>query len=452
MSRKDRKDRAGLTPTTIDLTASEVKGEPPEAATDTAAAAADPTPASDASPAERAPSAEGAREAAADAWRDADPVRAEAAMAQAVDSERDAPPVDGPPGAPSPPWPPKQRSGSGWRVWTLGLLASAAIGAGGLWWLAGQGAGGVDLAALKSRLDTAQERVETLTLELADTKSALSQISARLADSAEQQQQAMAALNQRIAAAAAGASDGVKVEIAGQRDAIARLDAAIGELKSAIAVASKGGDAGAAVAEAQMKLAELGARLDGLEQRLGEGLAKAGAATAAPKALSAALASLEAKLSEGAPFAAELAAARQAAPQLAALAALDSMAQGGVPTLDQLKGSFVDVAAAVNAAAEAPAAAPPQSLWETVTAKLSSVVKVRHRSAVEWPAAVAAASRQLADNDLAAAVATLSRPPDPPPAVSQWRQGAQARLEADAAIRNAMRDAVRLMSGTANGG
>jgi hypothetical protein len=451
MSRKDRKDRGGLKPTTIDLTASEVKGEPPEAATDTAGVAADPTPASDASPAERAPSAEGAREPAAEAWRDADPVRVEAAMAQAVDSERDAPPVDGPPGAPSPPSPPKQRSGSDWRVWTLGLLASAAIGAGGVWWLAGQGAASVDLAALESRLDTSQERLETLSREFADTKSALSQMSAGLADSAEQQQQAMAALNQRIAAAATGASDGVKAEIAGQRDAIARLDAAIGELKSAVAAASKGGDAGAAVAEAQMNLAELGARLDGLEQRLADALAQAGAAIAAPKALSAALGGLQTRVAEGAPFADELKAARAAAPQLAALTALEPLAATGAPTLDQLKASFAGAIAAVNAVS-APAAAPPQTWWDSVMAKLSGVVKVRHRSAVEWPEAVAAASTQLADNDLAAAVATLSRPSDPPPAVTDWRREAQARLAAEAALQDAMREAVRLMSGAANGG
>jgi len=87
-----------------------------------------------------------------------------------------------------------------------------------------------------------------------------------------------------------------------------------------------------------------------------------------------------------------------------------------------------------------------------VVSTLSSVIKVRHRRAVEWPDAVVAVSKQLADNDLAAAVATLSRPANPPPAVAGWLRSAQARLDADTALQAAMPDALRLISGTANGG
>jgi hypothetical protein len=168
--------------------------------------------------------------------------------------------------------------------------------------------------------------------------------------------------------------------------------------------------------------------------------------------LTAALAELEVKITQGAPFTAELNATRAAAPQIAALAALEPISAAGAPTLDQLKTSFAAVTAAVSAPEEVPAASGPQTMWDSVLAKLSSVVKVRHRSAVEWPDAVAAASKQLADNDLAAAVATLTGPADPPPAVADWRRGAEARLAADRALQDAMHDALKQISGAANGG
>ncbi len=492
MSRKDRKDRAGLRPTTLDLTASEVKDEPAQpsptdertgesveaasvgegrspgpADTGTAVQSTEPDPAADSDDRET--------------LREAETLANETVFAQATNSERDPPPLDPPATTSTAMPPPKQRSGSSWRSWTLGLLASAAIGAGGVWWLTGQATGPAEVAALKSRLAAAETRVETVSRELGEARTALSQVSASLVEVTGKQEQTVAVLDQKIAAIpAGGASDEIKAEVDRQREAIARLDAAVTDLKTAIAAASKGGDAGAVAAEAQMKLSAFGARLDefaaklsaapsggaaadaalgeltsrldGLEQRLSAGLAEAGTTAAAPKALTAALTGLEAKLAQGAPFTAELAAARQAAPQLAALAALDSFAAAGAPTLDQLTASFAGVVAAVNAAAETPAAAPPQTMWDSMMAKLSGVVKVRHRSAVAWPDAVATASKQLADKDLAAAIATLSRPTDPPAAVTDWLAGAQARIIADKAMQDAMQDAVRLMSGAANGG
>jgi hypothetical protein len=482
MSRKDRKDRAGLRPTTLELTASEVKDEPVSTSFpgDTAETSTDAVAGSAASveTGERISTPGGEDRAAEE--RDAEQLMAETSFAQAVDSERDMPPVDPPEALHAGP-PPKPRAGSSWRAWTLGLLASAAIGAGAVWWLLGQTTGPAELAALKSRLDTAETRIEATVRDLAEARTALSQVSASIADAAGKQQQAVAALEQKIAATpAGGVSDEMKSQVEGQRDAIGRLDAAVGELKSAIAAASKGGDAGAAVAEAQMKLSELGTRLDdltakvsalpqtegasaevlgqlttrldGLEQQVKGGLSQAAAATAAPRALTSALAGLEAKLAEGAPFIAELKAAREAAPQLGALAALEPIAAAGAPTVDQLKASFASVITAVNTPGEAPAAAEPQTMWDTVVSKLSSVIKVRHRSAVEWPDAVVAVSKQLADNDLAAAVATLSRTANPPPAVADWLRSAQARLDADTALQAAMPDALRLISGTANGG
>jgi hypothetical protein len=492
MSRKDRKDRAGLRPTTLDLTASEVRDEPaqPSPTGEPAGESVEAASVGEARPPEPADTeptiqpSEPDRATEGDdreSLRGSETLAAETVNAQAADSERDPPPLD-PPATASTAMPPsKQRSGSSWRAWTLGLLASAAIGAGGIWWLTGQATGPAEVAALKSRLAAAETRVETVSRELGEARTALSQVSASLAEVTGRQEQTVAAIDQKFAALpAGGASEEIEAEVDRQRDAIARLDAAVADLKAAIAAASKGGDAGAVVAEAQMKLSAFGARLDelaakmaslpqgsasadaalgeltsrldGLEQRLSTGLAEAGTAAAAPKALTAALTGLETKLAQGAPFTAELAAARQAAPQLAALAALDSFAAAGAPTLDQLTASFAGVVAAVNAAAETPDAAPPQTMWDSLVAKLSGVVKVRHRSAVEWPDAVAAASKQLADKDLAAAIATISRPTDPPEAVTDWLAGAQARIIADRAMQDAMHDAVRLMSGTANGG
>ncbi len=414
---------------------------------------------------------------------DPEPVLAETASAQAVDSER-TPPEPEPERASEPrPAPAEVRKRSKVGTWAAALLASAAIGGGGAWWLLNQYGPGAEVSALKQRLAGTESRIESMSRELAECPKRRwpgldrHQDVRRPATCLPRRSRAEDHRRGRWPAGRCRSA-----QDAGFRPCLGtrRLETALTEMKSAISAAGQGGSAGAVSADVQLKVGELAkrldelsaklaavpaagagdvkaaldhltTRLDAMDKRLNEGLEASKASAAAPKAVVDAVAALEAKLGAGTAFDTELSAAMTALPAAAGLADLKPFAATGIPTLETLKASFAPVVAAVTATGSSEPAEPAESsTWDLVKARLASVVKVRHRSEVEWPDAVTEASRQLDENDLAGAVATLSKPANPPPAVIDWLKGANARIEADQAIRATMEQALRQMSGNAN--
>ncbi|MSO89141.1 MAG: hypothetical protein EXQ89_04115 [Rhodospirillaceae bacterium] len=156
---------------------------------------------------------------------------------------------------------------------------------------------------------------------------------------------------------------------------------------------------------------------------------------------------LRAGLSTGAPFAADLAAARAAwsgnptVPRL--LASLDAHADRGLPTIEVLRVRFQHVAAEAMAAAIVPADAN----WASgLLRRLASTVTIRPVGDVAGSDAAAVVARtevRLAANDLSGAVAALAEIAEPPvaAAVGPWLVVARARLAVEMAVQAMLADA-----------
>jgi hypothetical protein len=185
------------------------------------------------------------------------------------------------------------------------------------------------------------------------------------------------------------------------------------------------------------EIAALTERLAKLEQAL-PGLTESVASSArSAKAGAAALAfaDLTRAVRSGQPFAAELAALKAVAPDLPAATPLAASADQGVATLETLHSTFE----AAREQSETPPAPKDESLIGSVLASARSAVRIRRMDAADNAtgpeAAIARAERNLADGDVAAAVAQIKSLPTPMQnAFTPWLEQAKERLAAEKAV------------------
>jgi hypothetical protein len=355
---------------------------------------------------------EPANPAASGPWREA---RSEAPKAPPI--------IDAPPQ-------PKARAGASraglWIVVVL-VLAAAAGGAG--WWYGQKNAGGVDLGPLERRLAAAEAKLESLpAIEAAakaagDRAEAASAALSRLEASMKQQGDRLAALEAKVAAgagaAAAPADDGaVRAALDDAKKAVADAQAqserALAALRDDVTksvVQAKDANA-QALADIRAETAKLAAALDAAAKRIGAleaAKAEAVAGGARLAAMVAAIGQLRDSVLAGRPYATELKALQaledDPAPPPPALAA---HAATGVPSIDTLRSHFTRRAAAIVDAASAPEGGD----WlDRTWHRLKTIVTVRRTGGElagnDAEDVVGRAERQLADNDLAGAVATL---------------------------------------------
>jgi hypothetical protein len=183
------------------------------------------------------------------------------------------------------------------------------------------------------------------------------------------------------------------------------------------------------------ELASLTARLAKLEAALPE-LASAigkGSAGAKSAALAIAFANLRASVSAGRPYAAELDTIGALAPADGDLGVLPAYAEKGIPTLPELARSF---AAAKDSALAAVAPASGQSIVANLMASAQSLVKITRiddAATGEGPGSELARAKDALDKgDLASAVKEVETLDGAPrEAFSAWLGQAHARLSAD---------------------
>ena len=189
------------------------------------------------------------------------------------------------------------------------------------------------------------------------------------------------------------------------------------------------------VADADRALSGLTARLAAVETRLKSVQSGSGAA-----GVVVALSQLRAVAASGRPFAAALAAARELAGGHAAaaavLSALAPAAAGGAPTLPVLRRDFDALSPALIAAATR---TQGDGWLDRAWNKLKSTVVVRRtgRSVTgDSPSAlVARAETELADGDLAGAIALVRRMSTPAQGIAaDWLAGAERRAGVDTAL------------------
>ena len=242
--------------------------------------------------------------------------------------------------------------------------------------------------------------------------------------------QATAAALQKAVAEAAERPAGREGADEATRTALNELSQGLSALSEKVAALDK-----ERVADADRALSDLTARLAAVETRLKSVQSGSGAA-----GIVVALSQLRAVAASGRPYAASLAAARQLAGGHAAaaavLSALAPAAAGGAPTLPVLRRDFDALSPALIAAATR---TQGEGWLDRAWNKLKSTVVVRRtgRSVTgDSPSAlVARAETELADGDLAGAIALVRRMPMPAHQVAAgWLARAEHRAGIDAAL------------------
>ena len=240
--------------------------------------------------------------------------------------------------------------------------------------------------------------------------------------------QATAAALQKAVAEAAERPAGREGADEATRTALNELSQGLSALSEKVAALDK-----ERVADADRALSGLTARLAAVETRLKSVQSGSGAA-----GIVVALSQLRAVAASGRPYAAALAAARELAGGHAAavLSALAPAAAGGAPTLPVLRRDFDALSPALIAAATR---TQGEGWLDRAWNKLKSTVVVRRtgRSVTgDSPSAlVARAETELADGDLAGAIALVRRMSTPAQGIAaDWLAGAERRAGVDTAL------------------
>ena len=240
--------------------------------------------------------------------------------------------------------------------------------------------------------------------------------------------QATAAALQKAVAEAAERPAGREGAEEATRTALNELSQGLSALSEKVAALDK-----ERVADADRALSGLTARLAAVETRLKSVQSGSGAA-----GIVVALSQLRAVAASGRPYAAALAAARELAGGHAAavLSALAPAAAGGAPTLPVLRRDFDALSPALIAAATR---TQGEGWLDRAWNKLKSTVVVRRtgRSVTgDSPSAlVARAETELADGDLAGAIALVRRMSTPAQGIAaDWLAGAERRAGVDTAL------------------
>jgi hypothetical protein len=179
---------------------------------------------------------------------------------------------------------------------------------------------------------------------------------------------------------------------------------------------------------------DIEARLAKLEQEvpnLADSVAK-NAQSAKAGAAALAFTKLSEVVRSGRPFAVELAAFKAVAPNAQAVDAIAVHAASGIPTLEQLRGSFDE---AVEKS-EMPAKPGDGSLLGSVIESARSAVRIRRVDAAETDAgpdaAIAKAEKHLAKGEISTAIENVGSLPAPArEAFAPWLDQARARLTAN---------------------
>jgi hypothetical protein len=213
---------------------------------------------------------------------------------------------------------------------------------------------------------------------------------------------------------------------------LADLRAELGALAEAKLAAD---DAGASpeLAALDQRVAKLEAALPDLSTAIRQGAASARSGTAVI-----ALNNLREAVGAGRPYAAELAAFRALAPQIGELEPLPAHAQTGIPTVPELAQKFRQLADARVSAAPNEG---KQSLLDSMIASAKSAIRIRRIDAAtdsaDPGAVLARAETRVNQGDLEAAVEAVEALPAPSrEAFAGWLEEARARTAAEQTLSN----------------
>ena len=343
-----------------------------------------------------------------------------------------------PPPPPSPPPAAKRKARGGTAAAIVAALVIGAVGGG---WLYRDVLFGYfppnEVTALQSRLAALEENGGTL----ADQLAGLKQAADGATQSAAQANDAAQAASQQANAAASGIADiGPKLDALDQRLAAAEqgLKSASTDLDSfRKSISTAVTPTGSSPVVDNAALAALGQRIDALEKDMASLKASAPAGgseqASVTSALSQALSDLKAKVAAGTAYAAEYERIERMVPAAAGLETVGAHAAEGLP---DAKGLAAELRAAIPALPQpAPPPAEDNSYFGSLVKSLSGVVTVRTIGETDWPAVAEKAAGLAESGDINQAIAVIDGAEgEKPMALSQWRDRAAQRLQLEAAL------------------
>ncbi len=144
---------------------------------------------------------------------------------------------------------------------------------------------------------------------------------------------------------------------------------------------------------------------------------------------------LRAKISNGQPFATELDQIASKLPQELSLDKLRPFAQTGAPTEAALLTSLNNLSLETKAPESDPTPTTTDGVWNTLTGKLSGLVKVSKVGETDWQAVQTQAASYLKSGDLKAAINAINMvKQQPPKPLSDWLSQANKKITIDAAV------------------
>jgi predicted nucleic acid-binding Zn-ribbon protein len=272
------------------------------------------------------------------------------------------------------------------------------------------------LSQLESKVDSVEAGVKELSPKLAAVSDRVAKLETSLKTLAETASDGgsvatAAAIAQQIAEAEQRLDAKIAAAIAEGKgttgSALEQMQTEIAGLKAKLGALAEAELGTGASADLEPELAALTERIAKLEAALAEIVTAVAKESAGAKAATVAIAfaNLRAAVSDGRPYAAELDTIGSLAPSVGDLGVLPAYAESGIPTVPELIRSF---ATARDTALAAPAPAAGASLVDNLMASVQSLVKIRRvdeAPAGDGPAAtLARAQAALDQGDLAAAV------------------------------------------------
>ena len=297
-----------------------------------------------------------------------------------------------------------------------------------------------DLSGLTDRVTRLEETLSSIAETAKDSGSVAdaAALDAKLGDIGQKLQDKIDSV---LAAQQASSTNGLEA-LQGE---VAALKAKLGALAEAN-LAGDSSDLAPQLTTLDQRIAKLEAALPDLSTAIGRSAASAKSGAAAI-----AFANLRTAIAAGRPYAAELAVLRSLMPDLGDLGALPSHAEGGVPTVAELAGNLQRIAEANAAPTSAPAEA---SFLDSMIASAKSAVSIRRTGAdttgSEPSAVLARAEAALEQGNLAIAIKEVEAMPAPvSDVVAGWLDDARARASANDALTKLESTVLASLGGTA---
>jgi hypothetical protein len=197
-------------------------------------------------------------------------------------------------------------------------------------------------------------------------------------------------------------------------------------------------------------LTALTQRIEALEKEIAILKTKPAEAPDNTAVLSQTLSDMKAKVAAGAPYMDDMLSIQRMVPAADGLDVLQRHAAAGIPDAKGLSTELKNLIADLPKPLVPGPVPESEGWWAWIVDGMSSVITVRVEGDVDWPTAASAAAALAESGDLSQAMEQLNAVEDSkPPAIQQWMERAQARLNIDQAVQSVEEAVLRVIAAKA---